>query len=44
MKVVGVDEKNKVVFVEGNVKDGLELVKYIDGGYRIIKVGKVRAL
>ncbi len=44
MKVVGIDEKNKIVFIEGIIKDGLELVKYIDGGYRIIKVDKVRML
>jgi hypothetical protein len=44
MKVVGVDKENKVVFIEGRVKDGLELAKYIDEGYRIIKVGKVKAL
>ncbi len=44
MKVVGIDEKNKIVFIEGRVRDGLELVGYIDKGYRIIKVDRVRAL
>ncbi len=44
MKVVGVDSKNKVVFVEGRVKDGIELAEYIDKGYRIVKVEKVRVL
>ena len=44
MKVVGIDEKNKVVFIEGRIKDGLELTGYIDKGYKIIKVEKVRAL
>ncbi len=44
MRVVGVDSKNKIVFIEGRVKDGLELVEYIDRGYRVVKVEKVRAL
>jgi hypothetical protein len=44
MKVVGVDSKNKVVFVEGKIRDGIELAEYIDKGYKIIKVGKVRML
>jgi hypothetical protein len=44
MKVVGVDSKNKVVFVEGKIRDGIELAEYIDKGYRIVKVEKVVAL
>lgn len=43
MKVVGVDKKNKVVFVE-DVRDGIELLSFVEKGYKIIKVDKIRAV
>lgn len=43
MNVVGVDKKNKVVFVE-DVRDEVELLSFVEKGYKIVKVGKVRTL
>lgn len=43
MKVVGVDERKKVVFVD-EVSDGLKVLEWVEKGYKVIKVGKIKAL
>ena len=39
MKIRGVDKERKVVFV-----DEVEVSEYVEKGYKIIKVGKIRAI
>lgn len=43
MKIRGVDKERKVIFVE-DIKDGIEVLEYIEKGYKIIKVSKIKAI
>lgn len=43
MKIRGVDKERKVIFVE-DIENGIEVLEYVEKGYKIVKVGKIRVV